>query len=191
MLEAYKHESTIKKRLGEVIKGVVNMLEAYKHDRRFKPNRKYDVKQLWESHHEILRQIVLGRNNHAIAEDLNITPQTVSNVRNNPLAKQRIEELSTRRDNDTMDIVKKMEEFAPIAEQLLEDIVSGKFDGASLALRAKYADKALGRVGYGEVRKIQSLHGTLSRDDIEDIKARALQSAREAGVIEDVEYESN
>jgi hypothetical protein len=163
-----------------------NVMQA--RDRRFKGNKTYDIRRMWEQHHEIIRQVVLGRTNVAIAADMDLTPQTISNVRNNPVAQQVIATHMVKRDESVADIVRQMEAFSPVAEKLLEDIISGKMD-ASLSLRAKYADKHLGRTGYGEVRKIQSLHGTLTKDDIDDLKDKALAAAREAGMVVDVDYE--
>ena len=40
-------------------------------------NRKYQIKELWDRHHEINRRILLGQKNKEIAEDLNITEATV------------------------------------------------------------------------------------------------------------------
>ena len=154
-------------------------------DGRFTQRRQYNVQALWEKHHEITRQVVLGRTNGAIAEDIGCTPQTISNVRNSPLAKQEIDRLSGMRDEETMAIARRIEEFAPIALDLIENIVRGRVPGASIALRAKLAGGQLNRAGYGEVHKVHSVHATLSRQDIEDIKQRALE-ARDAA--QEVEY---
>ena len=153
-------------------------------DGRFAPRRRYNVQALWEKHHEITRQIVLGRTNGAIAADIGCTPQTVSNVRNSPLAKSEIARLSEQRDEVTMNIARRIEEFAPVALELIENIVRGRMPDASIGLRAKLAAGQLARAGYGEVHKVQALHATLSRSDIEEIKQRAL--AAEAAI--DVEF---
>lgn len=161
-------------------------------DRRFSPTRSnsYNIKQVWAHHHEIVRMVVLGMSNVEIAEKLNITPQTVSNVRNSPLVDDIIKKLMAERDADAVSVAKRIEAFTPVAVQLLEGVIAGNVPGASIALRAKYADRHLARTGYGVVTKVQSLHGTLSKDDIEDIKARAVKAAEEAGIIvEHTEYE--
>ena len=154
-------------------------------DGRFTPHRRYNVQALWEKHHEITRQIVEGRTNMAIAADLGCTPQTISNVRNSPLAKSEIERLSGERDEVTMNVARRIEEFAPVALDLIESIVRGRVPEASIALRAKLASSQLARAGYGEVHKMQSLHAELSREDIEQIKQRAIHAQ---GAIHDVEY---
>jgi hypothetical protein len=159
-------------------------------DRRFSPtgSNSYDIKRVWAHHHEILRMVVLGKSNVEIAESLNITPQTVSNVRNSPLVADILKKLMHERDEETVNISKRIEEFTPVAVRLLEEVIAGNIPGASIALRAKYADRHLARTGYGVVTKVQSLHGTLSKDDIEDIKARAVRAAEDAGIIVESTY---
>jgi hypothetical protein len=163
------------------------MSEKIGRDKRFVPRMQYDVKALWEKHHEIARQVVLGRTNVAIAESIGCTPQTVSNVRNSPLAKARIESLNDSRDADAISMAQRIEEFAPIALKLLENIVSGNVPEASIALRAKYASAHLGRAGYGEVHKMHALHAHVTGAEIERIKERALNAARENGMVVEVE----
>ncbi len=152
-------------------------------DRRFVEKREYDIKQLWDSHQEILRLLVLGKNNQQVAEELGITPQTVSNVRNSPLAREHLQTLQNGRDAETTQIHKRVQEFAPVALQLLEEIIRGEHEDASIGLRAREANNALGRAGMGPIQKIASLSTTLSRDDIEAIKERARSAAREQGVM--------
>ena len=162
---------------------VHGVLEVQMVDQRFVEKRKYDIKQLWAKHHEITRQVVLGRTNVEIAEVVGCTPQTVSNVRNSPLAQERIAELGVARDANAVSISQRIEEFAPIALQVLEDIITGQMDGASVALRARAASGHLARAGYGEVQKVHALHAHVNSDDISRIKQRALNAARECGMV--------
>ena len=84
-----------------------------------------------------------------------------------------------------MDVTQRIEDFAPIALDLIENIVRGREPMATIGLRAKLASGQLARAGYGEVRKVQSLHATLSREDIEIIKERALSAQR---TVQNVEF---
>lgn len=155
-------------------------------DQRFVEKRQYDIKELWAKHHEITRQVVLGRTNVDIAESIGCTPQTVSNVRNSPLAKAKIEEMSEQRDAEAISIAQRIEEFAPVALDLLEQIISGNIPEASIALRAKVASSHMSRAGYGEVHKAHILSQHLTREDIERIKTRAVTAAQNAGVLDAV-----
>ena len=75
-------------------------------DRRFAEanGRKRQTNELcgmWERHHTIARLLALGRSNVEIAEVLNITPQTVSNTRNDPIVKAKIKrEVANRNHED-------------------------------------------------------------------------------------------
>ena len=144
-------------------------------DERFVENgrRKYNVQAIWERHQEMIRQIVVGRTNVEIAGTIGCTPQTVSNLRNSPVAKLEIDRLSMQCDASVTDLSQRIEEFAPVALNLIENIIRGTMQDASLSLRAKLANSHLARAGYGEVHKVQSLHAHLSRGDIEGIKERA------------------
>jgi FixJ family two-component response regulator len=159
----------------------------YVRDKRFVEHRQYDVKQLWESHHEMIRRIALGQSNVEVAEALNVTPQTVSNIRNSPLAREKVQEFVKELDKEVVDISKRIQEFAPKALQVLEEIIEGRYEEASLQLRARTAESYMSRAGFGPVHKAHIVSQHLTREDIDRIKVRALEAARLAGTI-DVEY---
>ena len=83
-------------------------------------------------------------------------------------------------------LAQRIQDFAPIAEQLLEDIVTGMLP-APLGLRAKYANSALARAGYGEITKVRAITSSLSAKEIEAVKQRARAAARAAGTVVDGE----
>jgi hypothetical protein len=70
----------------------------------------------------------------------------------------------------------------------VQDLITGKIEGASTALRAKYANLSLARAGFGEIRNISISHETLTREQIEAIKARAMNAAKEQGLIIEGEF---
>ncbi len=153
-------------------------------DRRFKERREsYDIKALWESHHQILRLVSLGLGNKEIAEELSITPQTVSNVRNSALAQQVLQEHSEVLDEEVVSIAKRVEQFAPTALQLLEDIISGKIE-APVGIAARTAENYMARAGHGPVQKQLSLSSHLTREDIERLKARVREAEKAPETLE-------
>lgn len=145
-------------------------------DKRFKDARKYNIKKLWELHSAIAENVALGKTNVEISEQLNITPQTVSNVRNSPIGRDKVQILTAAMDAETIDIGRRIREFAPKALEYLEKIIEGREPGASTALRAKIASNHLARAGYGEITKVHSLNATVNKDDIEEIKQRAMEA---------------
>lgn len=70
-----------------------------------------------------------------------------------------------------------IQNFAPQAEQFLEDLISGKIE-CSPALRAKYASAHLARAGHGEITKAQVMHAQLTKDDVERIKLRSIEAIK-------------
>jgi transcriptional regulator len=160
--------------------------DSHLRDRRFRELRGgTDIKQLWDHHHEILRLIVLGHTNVHIAEMLGCTPQNVSDTRNSPLGREFIERGRAARDAEMANIAARISAHIPKALKLLEDIIDGNYEGASLSLRAKYASMHLGRGGFGEITKTATMNAHLSADEIGAIKNRAIEAARSAGMIVD------
>lgn len=158
------------------------MEDKYLYDKRFVERRTYSIKMLWTQHEQMLRMVALGHSNVDIADALGCSAQQVSNVRNSPVSQLKLAELRQQLDAEAIDIGARIQEFAPTALAVLEDVIAGRTE-ASIAIRAKYASAHLGRAGFGEVKKVASINTHLSRDDIELIKARAIDSARDAGLI--------
>jgi transcriptional regulator with XRE-family HTH domain len=152
------------------------------YDKRFVEKRHYEVKSLWQNHEQMLRMVALGCSNEQVAQACGVTAQTVSNVRNSPVAQGKLLQLRSSLDAEAIDIGAKINEFAPVALKLLEEVISGQID-APIAIRAKYASIHLARAGFGEVKKIASVNTHLTRDDIEVIKQRALSAAIDANLI--------
>ena len=91
-------------------------------------NRKYQISRVWERHQEIARLIVSGFSNKAIAEQLNITPQTVSYTRNSHLVQEIMEDLGEARDEEVKSISLRIREMAPKALDLIEGSLGGSID---------------------------------------------------------------
>lgn len=151
-------------------------------DRRFTRDRSFNIKQLWSSHEVILRLTASGLNNKQVASITGVTPQTVSNVRNSPVGRAKLLEHSSALDQQMLDLSTQIKAFAPTAESLLESIVDGTTP-APITLRARYAADLLDRAGHTPVRKIMSVQTTLTKDDIESIKSRALSAAKSNGML--------
>jgi hypothetical protein len=130
----------------------------------------------------MLRMVALGHSNEHVAATCGVTAQTVSNVRNSPIAQAKLRQFRQELDAEAIDIGARITEFAPQALRLLEEVISGEIE-APIAIRAKYASVHLGRAGFGEVHKVASINTHLSRDDIEAIKMRALNAASDAGLL--------
>ncbi len=146
-----------------------------------KPRKSWEVGHLWDIHKEIARRIVLGQKNSVIAEALNCSAQLISMVRNSPAVKSHTDIMSAAADADTVDVAKRILEMAPAALDVLEDILADQHK-ASQALKFKVAESILDRSGHSKIQKTQNLHAHLTGEQLQAIKARAIEKAREAGI---------
>lgn len=162
------------------------MIDPSQFDRRFRTDRSYNIKQLWSSHEAMLRLTASGLNNKQVAALTGVTPQTVSNVRNSPSGRTRLLEYTHSLDQLMLDTQSSIREFAPVARDVLTGVVDGTIP-APITLRARYAADLLDRAGLSAVRKVMSVQTTLTREEIDAIKSRALEAARANGTVVDVD----
>ncbi len=137
---------------------------------------------MWESHHEIARRILLGQTNVDIAKDLGCTPQTVSNVRNSPVVKDKLAIMGAARDVGTIDLAREIADLAPLAlQKVREALETGQVMGKELNAKQILAqangvlDREMGKPT--QTVNTRNLHGHFSLEDIERIKNRAKELA--------------
>jgi len=167
-------------------------------DQRFKSDRKtFEVQQMWEVHHEIVRRLLLGQKGSHIARDLGVTPGMISYVRNSSVVKEKLEIMKGARDADTLDLAKRIRENAPTALKLLEGVIDGQVDTADgekmevpLGMRVKEAGTMLSRAGYGPITNLkgQFAHGHFTKEDIDEIKGRARKDGIKSGSVIDATF---
>ena len=151
----------------------------YRKDDRFGPvlRKSWQVGQLWELHHEVIRMLLLGMKQCDIAERLGITDCQVSKIKNSQVVKDRLALMSAARDVDTIQISKDILEVAPQALKLLRNVIEGEDEGrqANIGLRTKVAESMLDRAGFGATKKVQTdnVHTFYGSDEIEILKQRA------------------
>ena len=156
-------------------------------DARRVSNRKgHQITQMWDNHHEIARLIVLGMNNKEIADRMNCTPQTVSNVRNSPVVQDKLAILHAVRDVATGDLAHEIAEMAPMALKRIREVLeTGQVHGqtASAAVIMKEANNLLDREMGKAVQRIDSrnLNATIGPADLEAIKQRAAELRGDLG----------
>ncbi len=145
--------------------------------------RNYQIQRLQSSHREMLRLSALGKKRQAIAEELGVTPATVTNVVNSDLGRAQGEVLAFGRDKAVTDISQKLQDLLPTAIQVMGDVAKGTLPspaGSNItpALRYKAAESLLGRGGFvAPVRgQVDHTHNhKLTADDINLIKTQAKQ----------------
>ena len=157
--------------------------------------KQFEIQELWEVHHEIIRRLLLGQKGSNIAKDLGVSQSMISYVRNSSVVKEKLEIMKGARDADTLDLAKRIRENAPTALRLLEDVIDGQVDTADgekmevpLRMRVKEAGTMLSRAGYGPITNLkgQFAHGHFTKEDIDEIKSRAQKDAKTSGAVIDI-----
>lgn len=146
--------------------------------------RQYQIKQLWELHHEILRRLVIGQKSVEIARDLNVTPAVISYVKNSEVGRRQLSLMRSAADVTAVDIAGRIKELAATA---VEVMAQGLDDTNPMALRMKAACDVLDRAGFGapKVLRTENIHAHLTAEDISQIKQRA----KSEGVVIDAIFE--
>jgi len=155
--------------------------------RRVDPeDKRYSVERLWEHHQEIIRLLVAsngGFTNAYIARQVGCTPQTVSNVRNNPIAMAKIQELEKERDESAVDLSKRVKEIAPLALNLLQETIGSSLEDIEEGapdpkLLNQGVRSAIAVVEHSVPKRVEKkvVHGHFTFEQIAEAKKRALAS---------------
>jgi hypothetical protein len=140
--------------------------------------KSFVVGEMYDRHHEIARRLLLGQKNTEIAEALNITAQSVSQVKNSPVVQDKLTLMKAARDCGAIDLAMEIASIAPIAlGKIREAIELGSVNGQELSADSilKQSNTILDR-HIGKPTQTINAHTThthLSLEDIERIKARA------------------
>ena len=147
--------------------------------RRVRKRGGKQLQKLWDHHYEILRMVSLGFKPEIISDKTGFSKRTVNYVKSSAVAQNFLSVLQGARDADTIDLMKRVKEFAPTALTLLEDVIQGQGQGSGLDVkfRARTAEKYLNRVpeiSPSSRKGVESVHYTA--EDMERIKQRAKAS---------------
>jgi hypothetical protein len=134
-------------------------------------HRKYQIEQLWDIHHEVVRLALIGMKQIDIATHLGISPVTVSYTLRSPIVARQLEQMHAVRDIDAIDVAKEIVALAPRAVEVMGELLDCDLPN----IRAKAATDILDRAGHAAVRtiKTENLHAHFSAEEIMDIKNRA------------------
>jgi predicted DNA binding protein len=156
----------------------------------------YNIKQLWQVHHEILNLAARGFKEVEIAEILNITPQTVSNTLNSRLGEEKLSVIREERDEEAKRTNESIRVLKDKALKVYHEIFDKKdeegnpVDGVTLKERLHVADTVMLELsGYKVPTKIQAHTITMTATELQEFKERGLKTMRESGLVVDVESE--
>lgn len=153
----------------------------------------YNLAKLQERHREILRLAAMGGTDKDIASRMNVSPVTVRYTRRCALGNKQLSMLRNGRDTMAMDITERIQELAPDALRVIEEVVqSGTLDDVPVDRKERIATSKdlLNRAGHGPVQKVIGAigHGVLSGEVIQLVKSRAKEiSAANGSLITDAE----
>lgn len=145
-------------------------------DRRVseKPER-FQVKKLWDRHKEICRLSAVGMSQVDIAEQLGLSPVTVSYTLRSPLVRHQIDLLQAGRDEAAVNLIEQIEEMAPKAVALLDFAMDDETQPMPTRLQASRELRGWMEFVLPKKREVTTLGALLSLDDIKEIKAEALK----------------
>lgn len=148
-------------------------------------HKPYQIEQMWELHHEVCRLALIGMKQIDIANHLGVSPVMVSYTLRSPLVQRQLNHLKAVRDLEAIDVSKEIQELAPRAVKVLEELMENELPNIKL----KAATDVLDRAGHAAVRTLrtENIHAHFTADEISDIKKRA----REVGLLTDVMYEED
>ena len=148
-------------------------------------HKPYQIEQLWEVHHEVCRLALIGMKQVDIANHLGVSPVMVSYTLRSPIVQRQLNQLKAVRDLDAIDVSKEIQELAPRAVKVLEELMDNELPNIKL----KAATDILDRAGHAAVRTLrtENIHAHFTADEISDIKKRA----REVGLLTDAIYEED
>lgn len=143
----------------------------------------HDIQNLWERQHEILNRKLLGRSNVSIANELGVTPATVSNTLNSTLGKSRLREMRFER-NSAFLAAKQVidEQLLPLALATYEEILTT--DEIPISIKKATADTVtLQLAGLAAPQRIESLSVQVTAGQLDELKRRGREAARSLGIL--------
>lgn len=145
-------------------------------------HRKYNITNIWDTHHEIMRLLVMGLKRQEIATILGVSPVTVTNVQESPVCREELARLRGERDQNAVDVSARFKELAPKAVEKLEELM----DCGSPQVELSATKDVLDRAGHTAIQRIRSenINMVLTREELNRIKqtARDLGLVREEGI---------
>lgn len=154
--------------------------------RRAGVRKTYEVKNLWQLHHEIINLSLQGMKNTEIAEALGCTPATVSNTLNSTLAKEKMDTLRATRDMDAVFYQQNLAELSRKAIELYNEVLSTEETDSPAPLHHKLnvANTVLLELaGLGAPKKVDIKTTHYSASEVDALKQRGLEAARAAGIL--------
>jgi len=143
--------------------------------------KSYDVKGLWQRHHEIVNLAVRGFSQVDIAKIVGCCPATVSNTLNGELGEKKLSELREKRDDEAKVVAENIRVLTDKALTTYHEILDNEGGEATAKERIDVSNTVVLELSG---LKVASKHVgiTLSADEIEQFKVRGRLAAQEIDV---------
>jgi predicted transcriptional regulator len=163
----------------------------YKDHRVSENPERFRVKRLWDRHKEICRLAATGMfSQKEIAEQLGITPVTVSYTLRSPLVRHQVELLQAGRDAAAVDLLQQIEEMAPKAIALLDQALESEDQPMTTRLQAGRDLRGWMEFVLPKKKENVTIGALLSLQDIREIKRDALAAKKaEEPTVEEAQFE--
>lgn len=145
----------------------------------------YELQRLREIHHNVLRLVAVGVKQKDVAKALGVTEVMVSYTVNSTLGKQKLKILRQEADQSSLDMLAELQQLVPGAIALQEKVLFDENEKTSTRLRA--AEDILDRAGPSKKQRTEHSHQLVSSEEIAEARKLALQGAKDAGILVDVE----
>jgi predicted transcriptional regulator len=143
-------------------------------DRRVSADpERFQVRKLWQRHKEICRLAAVGMKQVDIAEQLGLSPVTVSYTLRSPLVQHQVQLLQAGRDEAAVNLIEQIEEMAPKAIALLDFAMDSEDQPMTTRLQASRELRGWMEFVLPKKRENVTIGALLSLDDIKEIKAEA------------------
>lgn len=165
------------------------------HDKRIvapEDKKVWQPKQLMQLHHEIIAYALMGWKRIRIAEKLECTPQTVTNVLQSGLGQEKLRLMRLSRDGAEIDVAGRISKLVAPALDAYEKILGEEC--TDLNLKMKAANTVLiDLAGHGAPKKIEGQidhkHTLHESKAVEALVQRGIEAGISDGTIVDAEYE--
>lgn len=135
-------------------------------------NRKYQIEEMWDVHHEVVRLLLIGMKHVDIANTLGVSEVMVSYTANSAIVQRQLMMMRAARDASAIDISARIKGLLPKAVAVLEETME---ESVLPQLRLAAAKDVLDRGGHPAVKglDVRQTNTYFSKDEIAEIKQRA------------------
>jgi len=144
----------------------------------------WKLTEIQSNHHRIINLLYRGYSNRYIAKKLGVSEVMVSNVKNSPVAQDKLTVMERATEAEEVDLRREILRTVPECQETLLGIM--RSPNSQPALKARIAMDQLDRAGYAPVKQIESrnlhAHRYIDDNDLKMLQETAAKLAAENGI---------